>query len=1228
MCVRSFGIGARIQAYTTMAAAIGHADPNPLPIHGSLWFDVRRFGVSPSNSASANRIGIQAAHDAAAAALAAIPAGRTAMATVFIPGAASAYMIDAPIFVDGNSITFRGEGAGRVQGTTIQMAGTNSFPPFILGVSRTAGGVVPNATYRPDLWNGGSAKLDTTVVTGANQRWGLRTNGDLYLMSHGSSLTHGSPSAIFSGAVPDHYTEMKYLAVDFAIEGFASGRVPAGFLFGLGGTGASVPTAPAPFLVSSGGSGLYNVYVAYQTAPFAPATTTHYTFSSGAATGVQRISFQVDLVGRTFLAWVNGVQVAVTGAAPPAGVTLNANNVYQFSLNAEAATPSNADFAIYGLNLSQNLRYANNGTGTAQVAHPSFTPGLLSLPGNPTGGTFTITYQGQTTGPISATAPAATIQAALQGLSTIGAGNVAVGAGLPGVFGVSGVGGFTFTPAAAMCDGSLLTGGTIGDAYRYYPATRGTVNYDAYSVGFFGFTENPSTAPRHLAITGNTSASASSAFLINGTTFSAPGSLASEIRFVDLEVDGAGFYGTAIMVANVLYAHYEGIIANGRLWAVADIPLQANYVNYFKNCTLVGLDSSYFGYFSDVQMDSVIFPNNGRSTLRLTGSSINMRHCFVVSTGNPQDAFCSIYDGTYGGRYFFDDLTIDNEGVSINRAVFYAETCASTFVELGVYNCYFGEIGSAPIFMLRSNGTPPNYPGGLLDADFLNVDAMGALIDVDGPSWYGEVRNTGGDFGSDVVNQGTFPGRPRVHVLSPGSKLPPKYGQSLAGCSRIPNNGWIDGQYSELRVAADGIWGSTTPPQWVGLNPIQAVPNSSIAAYAIDHTTIAATLSGQASSFGYPTTHAAGQMAEALFGGTAVGTSASLTIGGNPTGGTFTLSYGGQTTAGIAWNAAASAVQSALQALSSIGVGNVAVSGGYNSGFAPYTIALTGSLANLTGGALGIAANASGLTGGTPAATLAPIGLPGTWYVGLSLGGARKPGQVFEPASAAGYARVALANSPAGFTAASAGSKASAAAVTFPIASKPYTVQSIFLADAPAGGNVWAAIQLAQPLTVGVGSAPTIPAGGLTFGHIPLAGTFGTLTDYGWGKLYDLVFRGTAASVPVTWYAALSTAALTRSSAGPTEPSGNGYARVGAASNAGNWAVQPVYSQAGDVQNAAVIAFPTPTGSWGNIVATALCDAATGGNAWLVAGLTLPIAPASGSTAPAFAAGAFMLAMA
>lgn len=69
-----------------------------------------------------------------------------------------------------------------------------------------------------------------------------------------------------------------------------------------------------------------------------------------------------------------------------------------------------------------------------------------------------------------------------------------------------------------------------------------------------------------------------------------------------------------------------------------------------------------------------------------------------------------------------------------------------------------------------------------------------------------------------------------------------------------------------------------------------------------------------------------------------------VTITGSPTAGTFTLTYSGQTTAAIAYNALASAVQTALRALSNIGSTGVTVTGGPGPG-TPYTVTFAGSLA-------------------------------------------------------------------------------------------------------------------------------------------------------------------------------------------------------------------------------------------------------------------------------------------
>ncbi|MCX4885862.1 hypothetical protein [Streptomyces sp. NBC_00847] len=87
-----------------------------------------------------------------------------------------------------------------------------------------------------------------------------------------------------------------------------------------------------------------------------------------------------------------------------------------------------------------------------------------------------------------------------------------------------------------------------------------------------------------------------------------------------------------------------------------------------------------------------------------------------------------------------------------------------------------------------------------------------------------------------------------------------------------------------------------------------------------------------------------------------------VTITGTPTGGTYTLTLSGQTTAGISYDATASAVQSALEALSNIAPGDVVCAGGPHPGTA-VTVTFGGAYDGAD--VPQMTASAAGLTGGT-----------------------------------------------------------------------------------------------------------------------------------------------------------------------------------------------------------------------------------------------------------------------
>lgn len=97
-----------------------------------------------------------------------------------------------------------------------------------------------------------------------------------------------------------------------------------------------------------------------------------------------------------------------------------------------------------------------------------------------------------------------------------------------------------------------------------------------------------------------------------------------------------------------------------------------------------------------------------------------------------------------------------------------------------------------------------------------------------------------------------------------------------------------------------------------------------------------------------------------------------VTITGTPTGGTFTLTWDGETTGNIAYNAAAATVETAFEALTSVGAGNGTVTGDAGG---PWTVEFTGDLAGENRDL--IVADGALLSGGTsPDVTVAQVSTP------------------------------------------------------------------------------------------------------------------------------------------------------------------------------------------------------------------------------------------------------------
>lgn len=147
-------------------------------------------------------------------------------------------------------------------------------------------------------------------------------------------------------------------------------------------------------------------------------------------------------------------------------------------------------------------------------------------------------------------------------------------------------------------------------------------------------------------------------------------------------------------------------------------------------------------------------------------------------------------------------------------------------------------------------------------------------------------------------------------------------GQTTGAITYIPNN--IGGTAANILAALEGL--SNIAPGDVTVTPIN--PTSFYINFAGAYENVNVPLMTAASIDLICEVDADTSVTTMQIGVLPVDEVQILSLPTQPTGGTFTLTYSGQTTAAIAYNANAAAVQSALEALSNIAVGDVVCSGG------------------------------------------------------------------------------------------------------------------------------------------------------------------------------------------------------------------------------------------------------------------------------------------------------------
>ena len=220
------------------------------------------------------------------------------------------------------------------------------------------------------------------------------------------------------------------------------------------------------------------------------------------------------------------------------------------------------------------------------------------------------------------------------------------------------------------------------------------------------------------------------------------------------------------------------------------------------------------------------------------------------------------------------------------------------------------------------------------------------------------------------------------------------------------------------------------------------------------------------------------------------------------------------------------------------------------------------------------------LFGGVPYAT------PNILYFGYMVGVASETGPGAEPNSG-GYQRIAVTNNTANFAITANQIKTNATEIQFAEATSNHgLVQAIAVFDSPTSGNMLVYFPLTSPINITIGDAMRIPVG-----SVQVQFAAGGLSNYVKNALLNQLFGNVPFNVITSLYVAYATSSPTDALAG-TEPSGNGYARVGVTNNTNNFPIATVGSKV----NALDINFGEATGSQGTVTHVQLFDTTSGGN--------------------------------
>lgn len=495
----------------------------------------------------------------------------------------------------------------------------------------------------------------------------------------------------------------------------------------------------------------------------------------------------------------------------------------------------------------------------------------FALYGTPTGGTFTLTFDGQTTGALNYNDSAATVDTALEALSNIGAGDVAVTGGpLPGssltiTFG----GALTETNVANItCDPGSLTGGSISASVA--ETTPGDAGLGESLAAYFRFEETSGNVSYDTIATNTLVGSGASA--VSGKQGNAI--YISGAARVDSTPHGncLPLVGTSWSTSLWVYVRGTGSVAY--IWqAATSTGWQASPADGWYVMQDVA-DSNKIKFKVRV---------SGSEALSLSGPATSSSTWYHIVVTKSSSGSVNLYvDGTLQSTGSYDFTYPTGVKLGVGDANYYYD-------EWAIWQSR--ELSAAEVTSLYNSGSGLGYPlsGG--------TDEVQTVTVAGSPAQGTFSLTFGGDTATINYDDTAAEVETALEALS-------SIGSGNVSCAGGPLPG------TAVTVTFENDLGS----QDVALLTV----NDDLLQYSLDETTQGSPIQSEVQRL-----------------------SPDLT----PVSGTWTVTFDSQTTSSLAYDITSSALQTALEGLSSIGSGNIAVTGGPLA-TAPFVCTFQGALAD------------------------------------------------------------------------------------------------------------------------------------------------------------------------------------------------------------------------------------------------------------------------------------------